>query len=126
MAMPNRFSTRVLVHSTLQILVYMGSQGVLYLLTNALSQKRWFFDVFGFRLSLVLFAFLLLAQNLLTAIFPGRWLYYSLLVVVAALFLMVWGEGLRSLTAPTVTYLVSGLAALGTKVILDWRFLRRS
>ncbi len=121
--MANRLLIRVLMHAALQILVYLGSLGVLYLLTNALCQKRWFFDVFGFRLSLGLFVLLLLAQNLLTAILPWRWLYYSLLVTAAGFFTVSWSEGLTSFNPSTITYLVSGWASLGTKVILDRRLL---
>jgi hypothetical protein len=121
-AMLIRILTKGLMASGLQVLFYFIALYVLWYSTVSLFRPDNIkIDDLAVSTSVLLFAIIVTLQNLMSSIINKKWVTNFLFVFSIIVYLIGWGEDIKSFPYSVTIFIIVGLLSLSIKFYLDIR-----
>jgi hypothetical protein len=121
-AMLIRILTKGLMASGLQVLFYFIALYVLWYSTVSIFRPDNIkIDDLAVSTSVLLFAIIVTLQNLMSSIINKKWVTNFLFVFSIIVYLIGWGENIKSFPYSATIFIIVGLLSLSIKFYLDIR-----
>jgi hypothetical protein len=121
-AMLIRILTKGLMASGLQVLFYFIALYVLWYSTVSIFRPDNIkIDDLAVSTSVLLFAIIVTLQNLMSSIINKKWVTNFLFVFSIIVYLIGWGEDIKSFPYSVTIFIIVGLLSLSIKFYLDIR-----
>lgn len=83
------------------------------------NESREFIDNYDINLSIIILGYLLLFQNILTAIVNRKWMTVGSFIFTTLIILIGWGEDISSWPIKTSIFIFMSLLILSSKFLID-------
>lgn len=118
--MLTRVLTKGLMASGLQVVFYFTALYVLWYLTAPfIRPENIKISDLAVGTSVLLFAIIVTLQNLVSSIINKKGITIFLFVVAVTIYLIVWGEDIKSFPFSATVYIIVGLLSLSIKLFID-------